>query len=90
MCVAVPGRILTIDHQPPEGSSEGKDPLWRIAQVDFGGVRQQVSLACLPEAQVGDRVIVHVGIALSLVEDDEEAEVEARGTLPWAQPWAQP
>lgn len=82
MCVAVPGRILAIDHQPPEGSNEGGDPLWRIAQVDFGGVRQQVSLACLPEAQVGDRVIVHVGIALSLVEDDEEAEVEARGTLP--------
>jgi hydrogenase expression/formation protein HypC len=39
--------------------------------VDFGGVRQQVSLACLPEAVVGDRVLVHVGVALSLVEDDD-------------------
>jgi hydrogenase expression/formation protein HypC len=39
-----------------------------VAEVDFGGVRQLVSLACLPEAQVGDQVLVHVGIALSLVE----------------------
>jgi len=84
MCVAVPGRILSIDHQLPGGDSDGEDPLWRIAQVDFGGVRQQVSLACLPEAQVGDRVIVHVGIALSLVAEDQEAET--RGPLPWAQP----
>jgi len=38
--------------------------------VDFGGVRQQVSLACLPEAAVGGRVLVHVGLALSLVNDD--------------------
>ncbi|MEN9877647.1 MAG: hypothetical protein RLZZ158_686 [Cyanobacteriota bacterium] len=86
MCVAVPGRILSIDHQPPGGDSDAEDPLWRIAQVDFGGVRQQVSLACLPEAQVGDRVIVHVGIALSLVGEDQEAEAETRGPLPWAQP----
>ena len=46
------------------------DGLWRMAEVDFGGVRQQVSLACLPEAAVGDRVLVHVGLALSLVDDD--------------------
>ena len=39
--------------------------------MDFGGVRQQVSLACLPEARVGDRVLVHVGLALSLVLEDE-------------------
>jgi hydrogenase expression/formation protein HypC len=42
-----------------------------MAEVDFGGVRQQVSLGCLPEARVGDRVLVHVGLALSLVEPDE-------------------
>jgi hydrogenase expression/formation protein HypC len=72
MCVAVPGRILSIDHQPPGGDSDAEDPLWRIAQVDFGGVRQQVSLACLPQARVGDRVLVHVGFALSLVEDELE------------------
>ena len=65
MCLAVPGRILAIYHAGP-----ADDPLWRSAEVDFGGVRQSVSLACLPEAGVGDRVLVHVGLALSLVEDD--------------------
>lgn len=49
---------------------EGTDPLWLVAEVDFGGVRQPVSLACLPQARVGDRVLVHVGIALSIVEEE--------------------
>ncbi|MEI7666466.1 MAG: HypC/HybG/HupF family hydrogenase formation chaperone [Synechococcaceae cyanobacterium ELA263] len=53
-------------------SAPALDPLWRVAEVDFGGVRQQVSLACLPEARVGDRVLVHVGFALSLVEEEDE------------------
>jgi hydrogenase expression/formation protein HypC len=83
MCLAVPARILSIRVQPPPGVPEPTgaasedatddataDGLWRMAEVDFGGVRQQVSLACLPEAAVGDRVLVHVGLALSLVEDD--------------------
>ncbi len=78
MCLAVPARILSIRIQPPPGAPEATgaaaadhdDGLWRMAEVDFGGVRQQVSLACLPEATVGDRVLVHVGLALSLVEDD--------------------
>jgi hydrogenase expression/formation protein HypC len=46
--------------------------LWLEAEVDFGGVRQQVSLACLPEARLGDRVLVHVGLALTVVLDDED------------------
>ncbi|MEX1317966.1 MAG: HypC/HybG/HupF family hydrogenase formation chaperone [Synechococcaceae cyanobacterium] len=71
MCLATPGVILAIsDGLPAAGTSAG-DPLWRRAEVDFGGVRQQVSLACLPEAVVGDRVLVHVGVALSLVHDDD-------------------
>lgn len=70
MCLAVPGRILSIAACGPEPAAAGDDPLWRVAEVDFGGVRQQVSLACLPEAAVGDRVLVHVGFALSLVQED--------------------
>jgi hydrogenase expression/formation protein HypC len=77
MCLAVPARILSIRVQPPPGAPEPTgaapatddafdDGLWRMAEVDFGGV----SLACLPEAEVGDRVLVHVGLALSLVEDE--------------------
>ncbi|MEB3303867.1 MAG: HypC/HybG/HupF family hydrogenase formation chaperone [Cyanobium sp.] len=69
MCLAVPGRILSIVSPMPEGG--GEEGLWRMAEVDFGGVRQQVSLACLPEARVGDQVLVHVGFALSLVEELE-------------------
>ncbi|MEB3234941.1 MAG: HypC/HybG/HupF family hydrogenase formation chaperone [Cyanobacteriota bacterium] len=61
MCLAATGTILTI---------EEVDPLWLRAQVDFGGVCQWVSLACLPEARVGDRVLVHVGLALSLVDEE--------------------
>jgi hydrogenase expression/formation protein HypC len=75
MCLAVPGRILAITARPPEGlpasASPPEDDLWSMAEVDFGGVRQQVSLACLPEARVGDRVLVHVGLALSIVDDSD-------------------
>jgi hydrogenase expression/formation protein HypC len=73
MCLATPGVILTITTADPAGTAQADaaaDSLWRSAEVDFGGVRQQVSLACLPEARVGDRVLVHVGVALSLVHDD--------------------
>ena len=76
MCLATPGVIVAIRQgAAPGGEADADrdatpDPLWRSAEVDFGGVRQQVSLACLPEARVGDRVLVHVGVALSLVHDD--------------------
>jgi hydrogenase expression/formation protein HypC len=62
--------------QPAAAADDADDALWRQAEVDFGGVRQQVSLACLPEARVGDRVLVHVGLALSLVLDDDEEASE--------------
>jgi hydrogenase expression/formation protein HypC len=64
MCLAVPGRIETIAEA---------GPLMRTAQVDFGGVAREVNLACVPEAAVGDYVLVHVGIALSVI-DPAEAE----------------
>ena len=85
MCLALSGRILGISSQPPDsvGAAPSQvhedDPLWRVAQVDFGGVRQQVSLACLPQAQVGDRVLVHVGLAIALVEDQEEPDNQVSG-----------
>ena len=64
MCLAVPGRVLDI---------EGEDPLLRGGRVSFGGIVKQVSLACVPEAKVGDYVLVHVGLAISII-DPEEAE----------------
>ena len=66
MCLAVPGRILEI---------AGDDAYLRIGRVSFGGIIKQVSLACVPEAQVGDYVLVHVGMALSVVDEQEAAEV---------------
>jgi hydrogenase expression/formation protein HypC len=61
MCLAVPGKILDIDRsaQPVMGT------------VSFGGIRKKVCLEWLPEAGVGDYVIVHVGFALSKVDEEE-------------------
>ncbi len=61
MCLAVPGKILSIS---------GED-LARMARVSFGGIVKEVSLVFTPEANVGEYVIVHVGFALSVVEEAE-------------------
>jgi hydrogenase expression/formation protein HypC len=62
MCLAIPGRITSLD------SGEG---LARTGKVDFGGIQKDVNLAYVPEANVGDYVIVHVGFALSRVDESE-------------------
>lgn len=61
MCLAVPGKILNV-----AGEHE-----FRTGQVSFGGVVKQVSLAYVPEAKAGDYVIVHVGFAISVVDEQE-------------------
>ncbi|MBJ7901011.1 MAG: HypC/HybG/HupF family hydrogenase formation chaperone [Cyanobacteria bacterium RI_101] len=66
MCLAVPGQVTSV-------RGEG---LARSGKVKFGGVLREVSLAYVPEATVGDYVIVHVGFALSKVD-----EAEAQQTL---------
>jgi hydrogenase expression/formation protein HypC len=65
MCLAVPGQITSLH--------EG-DPLQRSGQVSFAGVLKEVNLSLLPEAKVGDYVIVHAGLAISLVDEAEAAE----------------
>lgn len=65
MCLAVPGKLISI---------QGED-LNRSGKVSFGGVIKEVSLAYVPEAQVGDYVIVHVGFALSKVDEAEAVRV---------------
>ena len=62
MCLAIPGKIESISEA---------DPLLRIGKVSFGGVLKEVSLAYVPEAKVGDYVIVHVGFAISKVDEAE-------------------
>lgn len=66
MCLGVPGQILSIDERP--------DGL-PMARVSFGGVVKEVCLAYTPEAQVGDFVVVHVGFAISRVDEAEAQEV---------------
>jgi hydrogenase expression/formation protein HypC len=71
MCLAIPGKIVSI---------EGDDPLVRQGRVEFGGVIIEVSLACVPEAEVGDYVLVHAGFALNVVDEEQ-----ARLTLEFLQ-----
>lgn len=68
MCLAVPGKILAL---------AGDDPLTRTGRVSFGGVVKEVNLAYVPEAKVDDYVIVHVGFALSVVDEAEAMQVFA-------------
>jgi hydrogenase expression/formation protein HypC len=64
MCLGVPGQVMEI--RQVDGLS--------MATVDFGGTRREVCLAYVPEAKVGDYVVVHVGFALSLVSEAEARE----------------
>ena len=66
MCLAIPGKVVGIS---------GEDPLTRMGRIDFSGVIKQASLAYVPEVNVGDYVIVHVGFALSKVDEDEARKV---------------
>ncbi|MFO7741400.1 MAG: HypC/HybG/HupF family hydrogenase formation chaperone [Anaerolineae bacterium] len=64
MCLGIPGRITEAE----------EDGLMRMAKVDFGGVTREVCLAYVPEAGVGDYVIVHAGFAISQVDESEAQE----------------
>jgi hydrogenase expression/formation protein HypC len=66
MCLAIPGKILSVT---------GEDPLTRSARVSFGGIVKEISLGCTPEAKIGDYVLVHVGFALSVVDEAEANQV---------------
>jgi hydrogenase expression/formation protein HypC len=76
MCLAVPGKIISITPGASQSASGDLD-LFRSGKVSFEGVLKTVNLAYVPEAQVGDYVIVHTGFALSIL-DPEEAEQTLR------------
>jgi hydrogenase expression/formation protein HypC len=61
MCLAIPGKVISV----------GTENSLRIGRVQFGGVTQPVSLDFLPEAIIGDYVLVHVGFAISRIDADE-------------------
>ena len=66
MCLAVPGKILSV---------AGDEPLTRTGRVSFGGIVKEVNLAYVPEAAVGDYVLVHVGFALNRIDEAEALRV---------------
>ncbi len=73
MCLGIPGRIDHVEGGAGAGSATSADAGLRMGTVDFGGVRKRVCLAYVPQAQVGDYVVVHVGFAISQVAQEEAA-----------------
>lgn len=67
MCLAIPGRVVRWLN---------RDPTFAQAEVEFEGVQRVCHMACVTDVEVGDYVIVHAGVAISRVNEDE-----ARGTL---------
>lgn len=69
MCLAIPGKIKSIESQ--------FDGQVRMAKVSFGGIIKEATLEMVPQAKVGDYVLVHVGVAISIV-DEAEAQLTFR------------
>ena len=66
MCLAIPGKILDIqDH----------DQFMRTGRVSFGGIVREVNLAFVPEAAVGHYVLVHAGVAINVIDEEEANRV---------------
>jgi hydrogenase expression/formation protein HypC len=63
MCLAIPGKIKSIESR--------FDGLVRMAKVEFGGIVKEASLEMIPLAKEGDYVLVHVGVAISIVDEEE-------------------
>jgi hydrogenase expression/formation protein HypC len=63
MCLAIPGKIKSIEHR--------FNGLVRMAKVEFGGIVKEASLEMIPQAKEGDYVLVHVGVAISIVDEEE-------------------
>ncbi|MBK8055781.1 MAG: HypC/HybG/HupF family hydrogenase formation chaperone [Saprospiraceae bacterium] len=63
MCLAIPGKIKSIEYK--------YDGLVRMAKVQFGGITKEASLEMVPAAKEGDYVLVHVGVAISIVNEEE-------------------
>ena len=66
MCLGVPGEVIEIE-EPGEGLAQGT--------ISFGGVRKRVCLVYVPEAKIGDYVIVHAGFALSVIDPERARDV---------------
>lgn len=63
MCLSIPGKLIEITSQ--------LDEVFRVGKVSFDGILKEVSLTLVPEANVGDYVLVHVGAAISMIDEEE-------------------
>jgi len=63
MCLAIPGKIISIE--------QGQDEVFRMGVVSFDGINREVNLAMVPEAAVDDYVLVHVGVAIQTLDEGE-------------------
>lgn len=63
MCLAIPGRIKSIEEQ--------KEGYMRIGKVELGGILKEINLQLVPDAKENDYVLVHVGVAISIVDEEE-------------------
>jgi len=63
MCLSIPGKLIAITKE--------LDEIFRVGNVSFDGVIKEVSLTLVPEAKIGDYVMVHVGAAISIVDEEE-------------------
>lgn len=62
MCLAIPGQVISVTDD---------EPLERMGQVEFSGIQKKVSLALVPDAQVGSYVLVHAGFAINVLDEAE-------------------
>ena len=63
MCLAIPGKILSLEDQI--------ESVFQIGKVSFGGITKNINLSLVPEAKVGNHVLVHVGVAVSVIDEEE-------------------
>jgi len=63
MCLAIPGKIISIEQSP--------DVIFKKGIVSFDGVKREVNLAMVPEVKLDDYVLVHVGVAIQLLDEEE-------------------
>ena len=66
MCLAVPGKVLSVYRNPSSLT---------VGTVSFGGITKDVCLACVPDVEIGDHVLVHAGFAIGKIDEREAEEV---------------
>ncbi len=68
MCLAIPGKVISLE--------KADDQIMALGKVEIGGIKKEINFAMVPEAKIGDYVLIHVGLAISIID-----EVEAQSTL---------